>query len=214
MRKGNQLTVKQRLFVIHYLATLNGTKAARLAGYAGDDNTLAVVAYENLRKPKIREAIESALHDQAMSAVEVLSRLADHARSDMGDFASVRALSDLADHPQSRLVKKFKLTTTIIGTGDDAVVKERLELELYDAQAATVHIGRYHKLFVDRVEMDDWRSKAIDYIRNGEIEFDTLVREIGHDLATQLFESAGVPVADAGKDRARERVLRQPKHPA
>ena len=70
------LTTKQKAFVEAYLETFNGTQAARRAKYKGDDNTLAVVAYENLRKPKIREAIDDRLSEMAMSANEVLARLA------------------------------------------------------------------------------------------------------------------------------------------
>lgn len=197
MAKEEQFTDKQWLFVVHYVACLNGTKAARLAGYAGDDNTLAVVAYENLRKPKIRKAIELALAEQSMSVNEVLARLADHARGDMGDFANVWTAKDLATHPQSRLVKKFKRTVkTLVGTEQESVIEEKLELELYDAQAATVHVGRYHKLFVDRIQNDDWRSQAIEDIKEGRIQFDALADAFDVDLAKELFKLAGVPVAD------------------
>ena len=52
------LTHKQSLFVKHYLANGgNGTQAARDAGYKGNDNTLRVVAAENLAKPNIADAI-------------------------------------------------------------------------------------------------------------------------------------------------------------
>ncbi len=56
----NRLTEKQRKFVEAYMgkAEGNGVEAARLAGYKGNDNTLAAIASENLRKPKIASAIE------------------------------------------------------------------------------------------------------------------------------------------------------------
>lgn len=50
------LTPKQRKFVEAY--TGNGTEAARIAGYSGDDNTLGVTAHDLLRNPKIARAIE------------------------------------------------------------------------------------------------------------------------------------------------------------
>lgn len=53
---GRGLTSKQLKFIELYGG--NGTEAARLAGYAGDDATLATVAYENMRKPEIRAAIK------------------------------------------------------------------------------------------------------------------------------------------------------------
>ena len=54
------LTPKQRAFVAAYVgeAKGNGTQAARLAGYAGDDHTLSMVGTENLRKPAIMAALE------------------------------------------------------------------------------------------------------------------------------------------------------------
>lgn len=58
------LTEKQRRFVeaLAGPAKGNATEAARLAGYAGNDVTLAAVGSENLRKPLIQAAL------QAMSA--------------------------------------------------------------------------------------------------------------------------------------------------
>ena len=56
-RKGNKLTVKQQRFVEYYDG--NGVDTARKAGYKGNEVTLASVAYENLRKPHIRAAIEA-----------------------------------------------------------------------------------------------------------------------------------------------------------
>lgn len=55
----NQLTNKQQAFIEHYCGdcTFNGTEAASRAGYKGSRGLLAVVATENLRKPKIKAAI-------------------------------------------------------------------------------------------------------------------------------------------------------------
>lgn len=50
------LTPKQQKFVDAYDG--NGTAAARAAGYAGNDATLAQVASENLRKPEVLAAIQ------------------------------------------------------------------------------------------------------------------------------------------------------------
>lgn len=50
------LTPKQQRFVDAYAG--NGVEACRMAGYKGSDETLAAVAYENLRKPQIAEAIQ------------------------------------------------------------------------------------------------------------------------------------------------------------
>lgn len=84
-----KLTPKEQLFVAHYLgeARGNGTKAMRLAGYKGDDNTLAVGASQNLRKPKIAAAIDQGLA-AIMPKAEVLHILADQARPDRNSLAN------------------------------------------------------------------------------------------------------------------------------
>ncbi len=62
MAEAGKLTLKQARFVRAYLgdAAGNATEAARRAGYAGNDHTLAAVGSENLRKPAVAAAIEAA----------------------------------------------------------------------------------------------------------------------------------------------------------
>lgn len=58
------LTGKQIPFVEWYVSAvvnMNGTEAARRAGYKGNDTTLASVAHENLTKPHIRAAIDKRM---------------------------------------------------------------------------------------------------------------------------------------------------------
>lgn len=80
------LTEKQRRFVEAYTgeANGNGAEAARLAGYAGDSNTLKSVAAENLTKPDIAAAIQAALEPIRKAAIltrerrqELLSKFAE-----------------------------------------------------------------------------------------------------------------------------------------
>jgi len=51
----DKLTAKQARFVEEYLIDLNATAAAIRAGYS--NKTAATIGHENLRKPKIAEAI-------------------------------------------------------------------------------------------------------------------------------------------------------------
>ena len=142
------LTGKQAAFIDYYLgeANFNATEAARRAGYSGDDNTLSVIGFENLRKPNIDEAIQKRLQARCMGSDEVLVRLANMARGDIGEFASIENGAQLANHPLSTIVKKFKKTIFYDKDGDS---HEKIELEMYDAHAALVNIGRHHKLFTD-----------------------------------------------------------------
>jgi phage terminase small subunit len=149
-----ELTDKQKLFVEFYLIHMNGTLAAKLAGYKGNANVLAVTAHDNLRNPKIRSAVDEALAERVMGKGEVLARLADQARGDMREFIGKGAES-LKKHPGGRLIKKYERTVTTMTLGDNGEerVEEKVKVELYDAQAALVQLGRYLGLFIDRHDL-------------------------------------------------------------
>ena len=107
MSKKRDLTDLQAAFVEHYLVTLNATKSAKLAGYKGNEKTLASVGYENIHKPYIRKIIDARLNELAMAANEVIIRLSQHARGNIGEFIGLTE-QQVAEHPRSHLVKKFK----------------------------------------------------------------------------------------------------------
>lgn len=144
-------TDKEWLFVEKYFELgLNGTRAAIAAGYSRKSARYS--AYDNTTKPHIRAEIERRLTELAMGPDEVLARLADHGRGDMRDFIG-KSYTALARHPRGNLIKKVKRTvTTHTDKNGDSYTEEKIELELYDAQAALVHIGRHHKLFTDKHE--------------------------------------------------------------
>ena len=143
------MTPKQQLFVEEYLKCWNATEAARRAAYQGSDATLAVIGWENLRKPKIRRQIKRRLAERAMSADEVLARLADQARGSIEDFITFQEgikqpfldLEKANEKKLLHLVKKLKYNA-----------RGQLEIELHDAQAAQRLIGQHHGLFVEKHE--------------------------------------------------------------
>ncbi len=83
-----KLTPKQQRFVDEYLIDLNATQAAIRAGYS--QKTCKEIAAENLSKPYIREAINSALDSRSketqIDAAWVLKRLAAEAEADVADL--------------------------------------------------------------------------------------------------------------------------------
>lgn len=134
------LTNKQQAFVEAYLANgFNATKAAIAAGYS--EKTARFTASENLTKPNIAEFVKQRMAQLTMTADEALFRLSEHARGDMAEFATITP-EELADHPQSRLVKEIERTTTIRRNrkGDEETETERFRVKLYDAQTAQLAI--------------------------------------------------------------------------
>lgn len=75
MAKKVNLTKLQRLWADYWIQTGNGTEAARLAGYKGNDNVLAVTANNNLKNEKIRQYIEET-YGQAQREADA-KRIAD-----------------------------------------------------------------------------------------------------------------------------------------
>lgn len=148
------LSAKQQLFVDTYLATFNATQSALTAGYS--DKTAYAQGARLLKNAEILEAIQARLDETAMSANEVLMRIAEHARGDIDDYLDDNGGFDLAKArraAKTRLIKKFKTKTTVRTFGETEVETTEIEFELYDAQAALALLGKHHKLFVDRSEL-------------------------------------------------------------
>lgn len=141
-------TDKQALFIQYYVETLNRTKAATLAGYS--PKTAYAIGAALLKKVEIKDAVDALLAEKVMSANEVLVRLAGHARGDMADFAHIETGNDMAAHEYSHLIKKYTKKRRYFKDGEH---EDTVKLELYDAQAALVHLGKFHKLFTDKTEL-------------------------------------------------------------
>ena len=85
------LTEKQARFVAEYLVDLNATDAAKRAGYS--EKTAYAIGFENLRKPEIQDAIQTAMAQRekrtAITQDRVLQELARVAFANGTDFARV-----------------------------------------------------------------------------------------------------------------------------
>lgn len=165
-----ELTGKQRAFINAYLgeAKFNATEAARVAGYKGDDVTLAAVGYENLRKPQIEAEVRARFNEATMSANEVLARITEIASGRITDFLDddgAFSLKITKQRGKDHLLKKLKIKRTAKKvdsftegeedakeTIETSLVHEDVELEMYSAHEALRDLGKFHKLFTDRIE--------------------------------------------------------------
>lgn len=84
------MTKKRRRFISAYLKSFNATQAAIEAGYSS--KSAASIGWDLLRMPEISEAISKHLQAEAMSAEEVLQRLAGHARAAELERDRIRSL--------------------------------------------------------------------------------------------------------------------------
>ena len=140
------MTPKQKLFIAEYLTDFNATQSAIRAGYS--PKTAGIIGFENLRKPKISAEIERHLKERAMSADEVLERIANIARGTAADYLTIDEwghtsldLPRMKEKGKLHLIKKYK------------VIKQGgIEIELYDAQGALNQLGKAYGLFVSKIE--------------------------------------------------------------
>ncbi len=136
----NELTQKQRLFVEAYIGAASGNarEAARAAGYSGDNNALSQRGFELVRNPRIAELIGARVEQAVMRANEVLGELSAIAKADWQTFVEIRR-----DKEGEVVSATLKLSDKI----------KSLEL-----------LGKYHKLFSERVDLNvqvsDWRIEA------------------------------------------------------
>jgi phage terminase small subunit len=136
-----KLSNKQRAFIEEYLTCWDATKSARNAGYS--EKTARSIGCENLTKPYIKAAIEQRIAEKAMTADEVLLRLAEHGRGDIGEMMTEAGTLDLVTAKASGKTRLIKAVTES---------DKGLRIEMYDAQAALVQLGRAHGLFTDKLE--------------------------------------------------------------
>lgn len=191
----DQLTKKELAFCEAYLANgFNGTDAMRQAKYKGNDNVLGVSAYRMLRKPKVAAYIKLRFEELTMSPEEVLARLSAMARTDMTDFMQVYPggmpafdFEKAADAKQLGLIKKFKVTA------------KSIEMELYDAQAALVHLGKHHGLFAERLKLETWETEVLELLRSGQVTPEQVREDIGDKLADEFFKRVGPVIVGAGE---------------
>lgn len=165
------LTHKQQIFVDEYIKSWNATDAARQAGYSPNGQSLRSIGSENLTKPNIKKAIQQQLEESAMSADEVLSRLARIARGNIKSVITVSSANDVEalDDDVSLLIKKFKRKIT----HSEDETYEDIEIELYSAHEALRDIGKRHALFTDKLDIKV--EKELDAI------LDILEKTLGAD---------------------------------
>jgi hypothetical protein len=136
----SKLSAMQRQFLIEYLITSNATKAAEIAGYSNPNSQGSRL----LTYPKIQEAISEYFFGPEMEAREVIQRLGQQARAEWTEYLREDGTVDMAQ---------------MIADGNQHLVKGTrpsqwgLVVEFPDQQAALVHVGRYHKLFTDGVDV-------------------------------------------------------------
>jgi hypothetical protein len=150
------LTDKERLFVEHVLAGKSDRQAAKAAGYSN----WAIEGVRLRRRPDVAALMSERVSAVAMEADEVLQRLADVARSPIGDYIRVNGnirvdLKKMISDGYGHCIKAIKNT------------QHGQNIEVHDALSALNTLARHHGILNDRLTVDksDWEGQQDDAIR-------------------------------------------------
>lgn len=135
------LSPKHQEFINQYIACyFNATEAYARAYPNASRETARRNGHELLTNTDIAHEIKRRIAENTMSADEVLMRLGEQARNEHGKYITSTGIVDLPQliaDGKGHLIKGIKET------------QYGKNVEFYDAQAALVHIGKHHKLFVE-----------------------------------------------------------------
>jgi phage terminase small subunit len=152
----------------------NGPRAYRVV-YPKSSKHAAETAFGRLLKiaefARRIAALEKMAADVAvklgvMSAQEVLLELSHLGRSNMQDFAHISVSDNIVGDVQklqrehAAAIQEITVETFMDGVGDDAREVKRVKFKLHDKRGALVDLGRHHKLFTEKLEIDDKRGLA------------------------------------------------------
>lgn len=161
--KKPSLSAQMKRFAEEYCANgFRGPAAARAAGYTSEGAALRSQVYKLLRNPLVRAAVDARLADLEEDARTrtgaIVERLAEIATFDPGDVFDFTGISVtlkpgmLIPDEARRVIKEIKRTETKLA---GAIVEERIEVKFHDRLRADELLGKYRRMFVDRVEVRD-----------------------------------------------------------
>lgn len=158
---NDELYPKQRKFVMEYVQSYNGYKAALAAGYGAA--SASTKASQLLKEPKIIKAIrdyETDLSTRFVASRErIMKELSLLAYSDLQDYLDENGdirIKNLRDLPPqvSRAIKKVKFSryvrTDKQGTEH---VTETTDFELHDKKGSLIDLGKEIGMFRERKEL-------------------------------------------------------------
>jgi phage terminase small subunit len=158
------LTDKQEAFVQEYLVDLNATQAAIRAGYS--ENSAKQIGHELMGKAEIQEALASAMKARAdrleVKADDILRELMFILKSDLAQAYD----EDGRVLPVHQMPENFRRALAAVEV-DEILERDQADpqgprvlagftkkLKLWDKTKAAEMLGKYLKLWVDKVEHD------------------------------------------------------------
>jgi len=151
---------KQKRFVAEYIKDVNGTQAAIRAGYS--KKTANEQASRLLAKANIRAAVEAGqkkyMDKLEVTTERILSELSLMGFANMLDYIRTQkdgsAYVDFSklSREQAAAMQEITVEEYTDGGGDDARPVKRTRFKLGDKRGSLELLGKYLKMFTDKVE--------------------------------------------------------------
>lgn len=139
----------------------------------------------------VRAEITRRLDESTMDAKEVLTRISEQAKGDYARYIQPDGWVDIAGlvaDGKAHLIKSVSKTVRTFKDGQE----EYTTITFHDGQKALGLMGKYHALFTDKVQVQDWRSELIKLLGEGKITLQELRQELGDELAKEFAQSSGM----------------------
>lgn len=194
------LSKKHQQFVNEYLKCWNATRAYMAAYPGASDETARRNSSDLLTKTDISSAIQQRIDENAMSANEVLQRLAEHGRGTLQDFVKVNENGWDIDLHKAQQLEKLHLLKKISRTEKTFRVKDKEEttvvttIELHDVQNALNLLGKNLGIFSDSVKLVNELERALDVLQDK-------LDDSTYKAVLSALSSGGFGGASAAKNR-------------
>lgn len=150
--KKEGLNEKQKTFCREFLRDFNATKAAVRSGYS--EKTARSIGSENLSKPDVQQYIQAlAIEMNAKTDNQIEAIIAE---LQIVAFGSMRDVADWGPDgvyikDSSILRHEAKLIAEVAEVSNEKT-GSKVKVKLHDKLKALELLGRYHKIFTDKVE--------------------------------------------------------------
>lgn len=166
------LSDREKTFIEEYMIDLNGSAAARRAGY---EPPASSQAWYLLQKREIRDEIDRRIAEKRaqskLTHAQIEGMLLDLATVEPLDIwdelGNIRPLQDIPPHARRAIKSIKRVEKEHFITGQMEV---KLEIELWDKKGAIELLGKHKKMFTDKLELGGEVGQKISFTINGVIK--------------------------------------------
>lgn len=153
------LEPKQMVFCREYLKDFNATQAAIRAGYS--KKTAGSIGSENLKKPDIQAQVQAFANEMNERTGNDIEKIITELQ--LIAFGSFRDVADwdaggLSIKSSDEIGTAARLVSEVTESRTDKT--SSVKIKLHDKLKALELLGRYHKMFTDKIEIHDFSETS------------------------------------------------------